>query len=499
MSAIEPIRRIVDAAPVFQSEQPLPLVRAVPDPDPFPVDALGEIMAGAVRAIEDQTQAPVEIAAQSVLAVATLAAQSHADVMLPTGQSRPVSSFFLSVAESGERKSAVDSLALWPVRKREEALSATYASEIEEYQNQFESWEAQRKQILGDKKTPSIEDKRAKLDALGPKPSAPMSPILICAAPTWQGLEKQFLSGHPSLGLFSGEGGRFISGHSMSDEAKVSTAAGVSELWDGGVVERIRAGDGASKERGRRLSVHLMVQPDVARIMLSDRMLLDQGLLSRFLVSYPRSRIGARLWKDPSPVSGEALKRYYARSLSLLESPYVTAKGNPRELLPRVIGLDPGARSEWIGFVDHNERQMGSGGELAPIRGLANKLGEHAARLAAVLAVFDNAEAATISVQHMIAGIQIAQYYAGEALRLFHAGHTDPDLLTAETLLEWLRDRYRGKVVGLRTVYQLGPNAIRSKAKASSIVKILEEHGYLRPVPGAVVDGETHRQAWEVK
>lgn len=495
----EPIRKIVEAAPVYQAEQPLPLTRSVPDPDPFPVEALGGVLAGAVRAIEDQTQAPIEIAAQSVLAVATLAAQSHVDVTLPTGQMRPVSSFFLSVAESGERKSAVDSLALWPVRKREEALGVTYAAEYQDYENDLDSWEGQRKQIMSDKKIPTMEDKRAKLTALGPKPILPMSPILICAAPTWQGLEKQFLTGHPSIGLFSGEGGRFINGHSMSEETKVGTAAGISELWDCGVIERIRVGDGASKERGRRLSVHLMVQPDVARIMLSDRMLLDQGLLSRFLVSYPRSRIGARLWREPSPVSAAILNQYYARTLELLESPYVTAKGNTRELAPRALGLDASARTEWIGFVDHNEKQMGAGGELAPIRGLANKLGEHAARLAGVLATFDNPEARTVSVEHMAAGIQIAQYYAGEALRLFHAGHTDPDLLLAQTLLEWLRERYGGKLVGLRTVYQLGPNAIRSKAKASAVLKILEEHGYVRSVGNSTIDGENHRQAWEVK
>ncbi len=498
MSAFE-LRKVLEAAPVFQSERPLPLVRSVPEPDPFPVDALGVVLAGAVRAIEDQTQAPVEIAAQSVLAVATLATQSHVDVKLPTGQTRPVSSFFLSVAESGERKSAVDGLALWPVRKREDDLSNAYGSEYEHYQNQLESWEAQRKQILSDKKVSCIETKRAKLNGLGPKPAAPMGPILICAAPTWQALEKQFLTGHPSLGLFSGEGGRFINGHSMNDDNKVQTAAGVSELWDNGVVERIRVGDGASKERGRRLSVHLMVQPDIARVMLSDRMLLDQGLLSRFLVSFPRSKIGDRMWKEPSPASAEALRQYYARSLLLLESPYVTATGNPRELLPRTLVLDAGARSEWIGFVDHNERQMGPGGELAPIRGLANKLGEHAARLATVLATFDNAQTESVTLDHMAAGIQIAQYYAGEALRLFHAGHADPDLVLAQTLLEWLHQRHRGKPIGLRTVYQMGPNAIRSKAKASAVLKILEDHGYLRAAPHTVIEGETHRQAWEVK
>ncbi|MET0527707.1 MAG: DUF3987 domain-containing protein, partial [Microvirga sp.] len=38
---------------------------------------------------------------------------------------------------------------------------------------------------------------------------------------------------------------------------------------------------------GRRLSLHLMVQPDVANLLLCDRLLADQGLLSRLLVTAP--------------------------------------------------------------------------------------------------------------------------------------------------------------------------------------------------------------------
>ena len=62
------------------------------------------------------------IAAQSVLAAATLAVQPHANVELPTGLVRPVSNFFVTVAASGERKSASDVAAMAPLRQREAAL-----------------------------------------------------------------------------------------------------------------------------------------------------------------------------------------------------------------------------------------------------------------------------------------------------------------------------------------------------------------------------------------
>jgi uncharacterized protein DUF3987 len=60
--------------------------------------------------IRNVTLAPTAICAQSVLSVATLAVQAHADVELPTGAVRPVSNNFITIAETGERKTSVDNL-----------------------------------------------------------------------------------------------------------------------------------------------------------------------------------------------------------------------------------------------------------------------------------------------------------------------------------------------------------------------------------------------------
>src|SRR3954470_7730309 len=105
-----------DQAETFTPEPPRSLVRDLPPPDPFPVDALGPLLTAAALGIHDKTQAPVAICGSSVLAAAALAAQAHADVELPTGQRKPLSLFLVSVAASGERKSTVDGEAVWPVR-----------------------------------------------------------------------------------------------------------------------------------------------------------------------------------------------------------------------------------------------------------------------------------------------------------------------------------------------------------------------------------------------
>ncbi|MEX1108281.1 MAG: DUF3987 domain-containing protein, partial [Dongiaceae bacterium] len=135
------ISKMIDDAPIFVPELPLPLFRASDEPAPFPVDALGPILAAAAIAIEDKIQAPIELCAQSVLAVASLAVQANVDVILPTGQTRPTSCYYVSIAASGERKSACDHEALAPVREREEELRRAHKTEKLAYKNANDTYE----------------------------------------------------------------------------------------------------------------------------------------------------------------------------------------------------------------------------------------------------------------------------------------------------------------------------------------------------------------------
>src|SRR5215469_16017189 len=160
---------------------------------------------------------------QSVLGTATLAVQGHADVELPTGQTRPVSSFLMTIAESGERKSGCDAEALWPIRHREKTLREQHDQDLSNYQNEKGAWECARDNATKGGKGDRAAVKLA-LDKLGPMPRAPLEPILTCTEPTFEGLCKLFAVGHPSLGTFATEGGHFIGGHGMSDDNKLRTA-----------------------------------------------------------------------------------------------------------------------------------------------------------------------------------------------------------------------------------------------------------------------------------
>jgi hypothetical protein len=182
----------------------------------------------------------------------------------------------------------------------------------------------------------------------------------------------------------------------------------------------------------------------------------------------------------------------------MLEEPLPLAPGKPNELKPPVLVFEETARRTWTAFCDHVERELGPGGTLEPVRGFANKLPEHAARMAGVLAIVADPRCTDITSGLIDAGIELAQHYAMEALRLFDGSSARPEILRAEQLLDWLNN-WDGELISLPDVYQLGPNAFRDAKTALEAIHLLEDHGSLEPVEGgAVVNSTPRRDVWRI-
>jgi hypothetical protein len=477
---------------------PLPLARSLPPADPYPVDALGADMAAAARAFQAKTQAPIAICANAVLAVACLAAQAHADIELPTDEVKPISLFLVTIARSGERKTSNDNLALTPVKTRESELRVAHDAAAIEHENALAAWEAERKQIANKKKSNFAERKEA-LDQLGPQPKPPLSPIIVCHEPTFEGLARLLIDGQPSIGIFASEGGVFIGGHGFSEDAKLRTAAGLSLLWDDGRLTRVRAGDGAVALAGRRVAMHLQAQPDVAARLFSDPMLKDQGLLSRILVLAPESTQGQRFWTDVTTDHHEAAQGYVARLNEMFRRPMPLKDGTRNELEPRKLRLSAEARAVWTKFHDEVERELPPGGLYEPIAGLAAKLPEHAARIAAVLAMYGDLDATEVDARTLFNGITLSRYYASTALRIHGASRTSADLLDAEALLDWMRLKSDRGLVSLPDIVQTGPNRIRDTGTAKRLLNLLEQHRRIERVSGpVVVHGKSRQDVWRL-
>ena len=230
------------------------------------------------------------------------------------------------------------------------------------YLDDLETWEALRTKA---KRKPALTmaSLRAALKGIGPPPEEPLDTMLLVPEPTYEGLVKLLARGRGSLGLFTDEGGLFIGGHGMTAEAKLRTVSGLSDAWDGKPIKRIRVSEKSLSLRGRRLSMHLMAQPSVADILLTDPLINGQGLLSRILIAAPASTMGSRAGAKGSPAGEAALNAYDGCLERLLEQPWPGTRG---ELSPRQLPLSAEATELWQSFADAVENRPGRTARSCP-------------------------------------------------------------------------------------------------------------------------------------
>lgn len=473
-----------------------PLYRTLPLSPSFPVEALGPLAAPAI-AIQRMTQAPMAIAAQSVLAAATLAVQAQRDVILPAGGRKPLTGLFVSVAESGERKSSVDRIALAAVYLVEQEWRQQSEGERLAYLNAKETWDFSREQAKrGSKSNPS--GLRAALEAIGPEPKAPPHPMLLISDPTPEALTMHLADGRPFAGVFTAEGGMLIGGAAFNDEAKMRTAALFNTLWDGDPIRRKRIGTGSTYLPGRRCSAHIMLQPVIADELFGKQLFDGIGLTARMLLVAPDSTAGTRLYRDAPQDAGMTLAHYNNRLRFLLMRPPVTCADMPDALDPPALILHHDARAAWISFYNQCETAVQPNGPLSRIRAFAGKLGEHAGRIAAVLTVYNDPDAMEIPLAAMQCGIRLATHYANEMLRLADGSTIPTELRAAQKLLTWWQS-LANPIAHLAMIYQLGPTDVRNAKAARAATDVLEDHGWIeRLEPGTVIDGKGRKEVWRL-
>lgn len=466
---------------------PLPLARELDPATPFPVEALGAVGAAVVEQMHAVIQAPEALIGQSILAAMNQVAQPFANVIID-GRVSPLSDFFLTLGESGERKSAVDAWALAQVRERQRALMAKYRTERDEFEQAALVYDAHAKRVLADKKL-SSEAKQARL-AETQRPTAPVMPLFIVSEPSTEAIQRQLIIGLPSIGLVNDEGGQFLGGYAMSAEKRLGTLTTLSRLWDRGEFDRVRIGDGSGSYYGRRLTLHLMVQPAVASSLLADPLAREQGFLARCLVSFPKSTAGQRRYTETDIAQTPAYRAYTQRMTALLDQAWPLSAEN--ELDPPLIALTPSAKSTWVAIYNDIERGLGANGRLAPVRSLASKAPEHIARLAGTFAVFDGD--AQIDTSHIDRAALLMQHYLAEALRQWGAGQVTAELKLAQEVLNWLRDKMGpGRVIPIAEIYRKGPSAIRSAGAARKVLHVLVQHGWVAPA-----EHPTAKEAFEL-
>ena len=488
----------------YDALEPEPLRANLPSAEPYPVEALGDVLGKAAMAIHVSVKAPLALCCQSVLAAASLAAQAHYDIKLPWGERKPLSLFLLTVGESGERKTGVDDLVLGAAKVQERADMEAYALELKTYESKLAAWtqatDAARKVVTSGKKGAATAlEVREAADKCGEKPEPPIVPLCFMTDPTVEGMYKQLAIGKPSVALFSDEGGLLIGGHALNSDNALKTMARWCKLWDGAPFDRVRAGDGAGVLYGRRMALHQLAQPDVMTKLLSDRMANGQGLLARCLVAWPESTIGTRhIEKYEWAGDRHELKRLFSVFKGLMEAEPQSGK-SVQELDPVELPLTDEAKALAMAANNQFETLMARGADLAELRDRTSKAVENACRIAGVLAVIEGGlSVQAIDTGHLERALILVQWYLAEALRIRGAAAIPQSVIDAELLSAWLRER-GFKQFRSKQVLRSGPNQLRNKTRLTAATNELVTNGYLAENDkGTMVDGVAARKSWRV-
>lgn len=474
------------------SNYPKPLIQNSNKSLKYPINSLSGILAPAATAIIECSKVPDSIAAQSVLTAAALAVQGFANIEVD-GRIYPLSLFALTIAESGDRKSAADAIALKPHADAQKAALENYQEELDNYHKDLAAYDVEINNI---KKMKGItQDERSKLLKEATKPKLPVNPTLIVQEPTFEGLLKSFEIGIPSQGLFNDEGGQFFGGYAMNKDNALKSMAGISKFWDGKDITRTRANESITLY-DKRLSVHLMAQPIVAEMVLKDPVLKGQGFIPRFLLCWPESIAGTRFYERRNALEDPRVINYIEVMQRLIN------KALSNEVL-RKMELSEAAMSLWIEAHDDIEKKLGQTGEFADIRATGSKAADNILRIAGVLTLVENPEAETIDKEHMLDAIALGTYYQYEALRIATENKLDLVLPRAQLLLDWLqeiKEKHYQTIFSTRQIYRYAPSNIKIKSgkeAAMQLITILVEYGWLYPAPeNTEINGKKCKEAW---
>lgn len=470
--------------------EPLPLI-AHEESTPYPLEALPETIRAAVAEVVDFVQCPPALAVCSALSVVSTVAQGLVDVRRAVKLEGPVSLSLVAIASSGERKSTVDGFFSKPVAQWESEQAEAAKPDLKRYHVENEAWAAKKSGLLvaikdatkGGKDTENLES--SLLDLEENKPIAPKVPRLLFADATPEALAHRLAHEWPVGGVLSSEAGAVFGGHAMKSDSAMRNMALLNSLWGAEPLTIDRRSEGGSFTlRGARLTMGLAVQPETVRAFLDQSKGLARGIgwLARFLVAWPESTQGDRLYREP-PEHWPCLAKFHQRLGALLDHPLNF--NDLGELEPETLELSPEAKAVWVAFHDAIETELKPGRDMAEARDVASKAADNAARLAALFHTFEDEPGGSIGAGAMRQGAAVAAWHLYEARRFLGEIALPAQLNSAAKLDDWLLEycrQNRVAEVSTRYIQRLGPNCTREKITLDGALYELTEAGRVRVV-----------------
>lgn len=458
-----------------QWQQPIPLNQVNnAKPAPFPIESLPLLARQASEAIAERVQAPIAMAAMSVMG--TLSHIAQAQVNAPKvndihGLGEPCSLFLITEGGSGSRKSSCKDLS-------DKAI-------LEHEQQQYEIFKATHEQW----KARLLDVPKKDRDAFIAENPEPQNPKTLFNDITFESLAGLYIDGVVlNVSINTDEAAQFFGGHSMKSETANSVLGGFTKLFDDGFVQRQRAKsneNGSGQAYDIRLTFNLQGQHEILSKELKDPIKREQGFLPRFLFAAPESLAGRRMQDEAFRQQSKGLMQdkrltaYWGRCKDLIakaEIPNVIQDGEKAPLKRVLIGMSIEADRCDLEFYNECERLQNEGKEYETIKPFASRAAQLARRVATVLAFFEQQN--EISKQIMIAACDIVRYSLKEWLR--YADIEPKKESNAERLLKWLV-KQKDKSILYSKAQGYAPAPMRNnKQLLDQVLQELEDSNYIQ-------------------
>lgn len=447
---------------------------------PYPVASFPPVLRNVIQALHNNTQIPVEMIGNVVLATTSLSCQSLIEVIQPhTNMPEPCSLYLMTIAESGEGKTTINKQVMKPCYAFASNLIEQYEQHIADYKHQFKLWKI-RQQALESNLRQAIrkgytgEDEEQAINKHAEnEPQRPFRPNFIYEDTTLKALVEG-LSEHPEAGFISDEAITFFRSYLKN------TPGLLNKAWDGEMFDFRRA-DGEIYQITPCLTFSLMSQPGVFMDYVNKHGVAARasGFMSRFLFSWVESSIGTRQGNRATIAAEYDLETFHERVVELLALNVIPRPDGATQ--KKTLSLTPEALAIWRDHRTDIERKMAPENEWEHIRDIVSKASSNALRIAALLQYFYQANSEKIQPDTVACAIKIMDWYLNQASQLFYPMSErfqfEQDV---RELYSWIESRIRqndGCAILKNDLEKYGPHRLRRTERLTPVLDQLISQG----------------------
>lgn len=502
---------LIQHAPTFEEHQAEAWGRIVPfdtpDLPPFPADLFDDApwLRAFVEAVSEATQTPIDLAGMLALSVLATCCQRWIMVEGRPGWIEPTCLYTVTALPPASRKSKVfrdftAPLLAYEQRRATEAKKTiaemTARKDILEEQLNTAKRDAARGKNEHDTRTAfeRVDELAGELALL----TIPKPPRLIVDDVTPEALATLLCDHHGRMAALSPEGDVFA-----IMAGRYSGGSGPNF----GVFLKAHAGDTLRVDRRNRsefvdwpaLTLGITTQPDVVRGLAEKAGFRGQGLLGRFLYALPQSMVGSRQVKAPS-VPEDIRAAYHEHIAALMAwrdrdsansaNSANVAKESLIDDSTYIYLLNISLSSDEIltGFLAWLEPHLAPDGAFGSFADWAGKLAGAALRIAGLLHIAAHVHSHNshnshneISERTLARALNFTHYLIAHARAAFREMGADPTIAQARRAHAWI-ERSGVTQFSKRDLFEAIKGSIPRADDLDPILKILCDHGYIRPV-----------------